>query len=109
MNHWLTLTIAVISEVIATSALKATDNFTNWQPTVIVVIGYISAFYFLSLTLRTMPLGIAYALWCGFGIVLVAIIGWVVYRQSLDAAACIGIALIGAGALILSLYSKTIV
>ena len=74
--HWLYLTIAIVPEVIATSALKAADGFTRWVPSLIVIVGYSSAFYFLSLTLRTLPLGIAYAVWSGVGVALIAILGW---------------------------------
>lgn len=106
--HWLYLAIAIVSEVIATSALKAAEGFTRWVPSLLVVAGYASAFYFLSLTLRTIPLGITYAIWAGVGIALVALIGWVVYHQSLDLPALIGIALIVAGVAVLNLFSKTI-
>jgi len=105
--HWLYLTIAIVSEVIATSALKAADGFTRWVPSLIVVAGYASAFYFLSLTLRTLPLGVAYAVWSGVGVALIAVLGWALYDQSLDLAACIGIGLIVAGVLVLNLFSRT--
>ena len=105
--HWLYLTIAIVSEVIATSALKAADGFTRWVPSLIVVVGYSSAFYFLSLTLRTLPLGIAYAVWSGVGVALITILGWAVYHQTLDLAACIGIGLIVAGVLVLNLFSRS--
>lgn len=107
--NWLYLAIAIVSEVIATSALKATEGFTHWVPSVVVVIGYAAAFYFLSLTLRSIPLGIAYAVWSGAGVVLVSLMGWMLYHQSLDAAAVIGIGLIVAGVLVLNLYSKAVV
>jgi small multidrug resistance pump len=107
--HWLYLTIAIVSEVIATSALKAADGFTRWVPSLIVIAGYASAFYFLSLTLRTLPLGVAYAVWSGVGVALIAILGWALYDQSLDLAACIGIGLIVAGVVVLNLFSRTAV
>ena len=107
--HWLYLTIAIVSEVIATSALKATEGFTRWIPSLIVVVGYASAFFFLSLTLRTLPLGVAYAVWSGVGVVLVTVVGWAVYHQSLDLAAGIGIGLIVAGVVVLNLFSKVAV
>jgi small multidrug resistance pump len=107
--QWIYLAIAIVSEVIATSALKSVEGFTRLVPSMIVVVGYASAFYFLSLTLRTIPLGVAYALWSGVGVVLVALVGWVVYHQSLDAAAFIGIALIIAGVVVLNLFSKAVV
>ena len=74
------LTIAVIAEVIATSALKASEEFTRLWPSVIVVVGYSVAFYLLSLCLRTLPLGVMYAIWCGLGVLLAAIVGWVGYK-----------------------------
>ena len=92
--QWIYLAIAIVSEVVATSALKAAEGFTRLVPSVLVVVGYALAFYFLSLTLRTIPLGVAYAIWAGVGVALVALVGWVVYHQSLDLAALIGIALI---------------
>ena len=104
--NWLYLTIAIVSEVVATSALKATAGFTQWAPSLLVVAGYASAFYFLSLTLRTMSIGIVYAVWSGAGVALISLVGWAVYRQSLDTAALIGIALIVAGVIVLNLFSK---
>lgn len=106
--HWLYLAIAIVSEVAATSALKAAEGFTRWGPSLLVVIGYASAFYFLSLTLRSIPLGVTYAIWSGVGVALVSIVGWVMYHQSLDIAAFIGIAFIVAGVVILSLFSKAV-
>lgn len=106
--HWFYLSIAICSEVIATSALNATQGFTRWQPSLVVVIGYVAAFYFLSLTLRAMPLGIAYAVWSGVGVALIALIGWAVYRQPLDLPALIGIGMIVAGVVVLNLFSKTL-
>ena len=106
--NWLYLTIAILSEVIATSALKSADGFSRLGPSLLVVIGYASAFYFLSLTLRSIPLGIAYAIWSGVGVALVSIIGWIIYHQTLNAAALTGIALIVAGVVILSLFSTNV-
>jgi small multidrug resistance pump len=105
--YWLYLAIAIVSEVIATSALKAADGFTRWGPSVLVVVGYASAFYFLSLTLRSIPLGIVYAIWAGVGIALIALVGWIVYDQSLDLWALLGIGLIVAGVVVLNVFSKT--
>ena len=105
--QWLYLAIAIVSEVVATSALKAALGFQRIVPSMLVVVGYALAFYFLSLTLRTIPLGVAYAVWSGVGIALVAIVGWIVYHQTLDAGALIGIALIILGVLVLNLFSKT--
>lgn len=105
--HWFYLVIAIVSEVIATSALKAADGFTQLVPSIIVVLGYAAAFYFLSLTLRFIPIGITYAVWSGVGIVLVSLIGWFAYRQPLDIAAMIGIGFIVAGVVILNFFSKS--
>lgn len=107
--HWLYLMIAIISEVIATSALKSTDGFTRLWPSLSVVVGYASAFYFLSLTLRYFPVGIVYAIWSGVGVALVTLAGWFFYHQSLDAAAVAGIVLIVIGVLVLNLFSRTVV
>ena len=104
--HWLHLALAIVSEVIATSALKAAEGFTRGLPSVIVVIGYGAAFYFMSMTLKTIPLGVTYAIWSGVGLALIALAGWVLYGQTLDVPGFIGIALIGAGVVVLSLYSK---
>jgi small multidrug resistance pump len=103
---WLWLGIAIIAEVVATSALKATEGFTRPLPLILVVIGYGMAFYFLSLVLRTIPLGIAYAVWSGLGIVLVALIGWLWYGQTLSATALGGIALILVGVALVNLPGR---
>jgi small multidrug resistance pump len=101
------LSIAIISEVIATNALKASEQFTKFWPAVIVVIGYACTFYFLSITLKYMPVGVANAIWAGSSIVLVALGGWLFFKQHLDAPAIIGMLLIISGVLVMSLYSKT--
>ena len=98
---WLVLAIA--AEVIATITLKSTENFTRALPSAVVVIGYASAFYFLSFALRTIPVGIAYAVWSGIGMVLVAGLGWIIYGQQLQASSFVGIGFIIAGALLLQL------
>jgi len=105
---WLYLTIAIVSEVLATSVLKASDGFTRLYPSLVVVIGYGLAFYFLSLTLRTIPVGIAYAVWSGVGVVLVSMVGWVAYDQQLDVAALLGITLIATGVIVLNAFSKSV-
>jgi small multidrug resistance pump len=105
--HFLFLIIAIVAEVIATSALKATDEFSRLWPTLLAIAGYICAFYFLTLALRVFPVGIAYAIWAGLGIVLVAIVGVVLYGQHLDLPAIVGIGLIIAGVLVINLLSKT--
>lgn len=101
------LLIAIIAEVIATSALKASNQFTKWVPGVITLVGYGVAFYFLSLTLRSMPIGIVYATWSGAGIVLVALVGIVLFKQIPDLPAIVGMALIITGVLVMNLLSKT--
>ncbi|GLI93328.1 DMT family transporter [Methylocystis echinoides] len=99
--HWLYLSIAILSEVIASSALPAAQGFRNPLPTAVVVAGYVAAFYFLSLTLEGIPLGVAYAVWSGVGVALISLLGWVVYRQSLGPIEMLGIALIVVGVVIL--------
>lgn len=103
MPSYAYLAIAIIAEVIATSALKASDGFSRPLPVAVVVVGYGLAFYCLSLALRTIPLGVAYAVWSGIGIALITVIGWVVFRQVLDTAALVGIGLIVCGVLVLQL------
>ncbi len=105
--HWLHLTIAIVAEVIATSALKAAAGFTRPLPSLVVVAGYGLAFYFLSLTLRVIPMGVAYAVWSAVGIALVSLIGWLVYDQRLDAPALLGMGLIVAGVAVIQLFSRT--
>ena len=107
MKNWIFLCVAIIAEVIATSALKSSEGFSKPIASVIVVLGFIIAFYCLSLTLKTIPVGIAYAIWSGVGIVLVTIIAWIVFDQKLDMWGIIGIALIMSGVLVLNLLSKT--
>jgi small multidrug resistance pump len=102
------LAVAILAEVVATSALKASDGFTAWQPSLLVVTGYVVSFYFLSLALRTIPVGVAYAIWSGVGIVLISVIAWVIYRQALDAAAIVGMSLIIAGVAVINLFSTTV-
>lgn len=104
--QWFYLAIAILSEVIATSALKASDGFTRWLPSIIVIVGYASAFYFLSLTLRTIPLGVAYAIWSGVGVALITLIGRIVYQQSIGLGEIIGIGLIVSGVIVLNLFSE---
>ena len=106
-SSWICLSIAILAEVIATSALKASDGFSRPIPAAITVAGYGLAFYLLALALKTIPVGIAYAVWSGAGIVAIAIIGYAVFGQALDAAALIGIGLILAGVLVLNVFSGT--
>ncbi len=107
MSNYLFLAIAIISEVIATSALKSSSGFTKLVPSVIVVTGYAAAFYFLSIPLKTIPVGIAYAVWSGLGVVLVTAVAWVLHGQKLDSWGFVGIGLIVSGVAVLNLLSKT--
>ena len=100
------LGIAIVAEVIATSALRASEGFSRWLPTVVVVLGYGVAFYCLSLTLRSIPVGIVYAIWSGAGIVLISLVAVVLYRQVPDLPAIIGLGLIISGVVVLNLFSK---
>ena len=106
--HYVHLVIAIVMEVIGTSALKATQGFTVLLPSLIVVGGYALAFYFLSLTLKVMPVGVTYAIWSGLGVILVAVVAAVVYRQIPDLWAMLGIALILMGVIVINLLSKTV-
>lgn len=105
---YLYLAIAIIAEVAATSALKASEEFTRLVPSVIVVVGYCIAFYFLTLVLRVIPIGITYAIWSGVGIVLVALVGFLLYKQTPDMPAIIGMGLIILGVVVINVFSKTI-
>ncbi len=98
---------AILAEVIGTSALKASEGFTRPLPSALTAVAYVAAFYALSLTLKTVPLGVAYGVWSGVGIVLVSAVGWVVYDQRLDAAALLGIGLILTGVLVIHLFSRS--
>ena len=106
MKNWIFLAVAIFGEVIATSALKSSHGFTRLVPSVVVVAGYGLAFYFLSLALKSIPVGIAYAVWAGLGIVLVAAIAWIFHGQKLDFWAFIGMGLIVSGVAVLNLLSK---
>jgi small multidrug resistance pump len=108
MSHWLALAIAIIAEVIGTTALKASNEFTRLLPSLIVVVGYGTAFYFMSISMRVLPVGIMYAIWSGMGIVLISVLGWLVYRQTLDMPAMIGLAFILAGVIIINMFSKSV-
>lgn len=107
MKSWLFLAIAIIGEVVATSALKSSEGFTRIVPSAVVVVGYGVAFYFLSLVLKSIPVGIAYAVWSGLGIVLIAAFAWIFHGQKLDAWAFVGMGLIVSGVAVLNLLSKT--
>jgi small multidrug resistance pump len=103
---WLYLACAILLEVVATSALKAAEGFTRPLPSLVVLVCYGGAFYLLSLALRGVPLGIAYAIWSGVGLALVSVVGWVLYGQTLDAYAIGGIVLVTLGVVVLS-FSRT--
>ena len=106
--YWLYLSIAILAEVLATSTLKSSKEFTVLYPSIIVVLSYIIAFYFLSLTLRVIPIGIAYAIWAGVGVLLITLVGWLFYKQTLDFAGILGVFLITLGVIVINLFSKTI-
>jgi small multidrug resistance pump len=107
--QWLFLFLAIIGEVIGTSALKASDGFTKIVPSIIVVAGYAVAFFFLSLTLKdNINIGVVYAIWSGVGVSLISVIGYLYYKQTLDIPAVLGIALIIIGVMIINLYSKSV-
>lgn len=101
--QWLYLAVAIVCEVIATSALKASEGFTRLTPSLVVVVGYAVAFYCLSLTLRSIAVGIVYAIWSGVGIVLISLVGWLVFGQTLSWAALLGMGLITVGVIIVNM------
>lgn len=103
---YLHLAIAIVAEVIGTSALKASAGFTRPLPSLVVAVGYGAAFYFLALALKSIPVGVAYAIWSGVGVALITLIGWLVFKQRLDAAALAGIALIVAGVVVIQVFSR---
>lgn len=102
------LLAAIVAEVIATTALARSESFSRLVPSVIVVVGYAAAFWFLSFPLRAIPTGVVYAIWSGMGIVLITAVAWIWYRQSLDPAALIGLVLILAGVVVINVFSKTV-
>ena len=106
MNNWVYLGLAIVSEVIATASLKSTEGFTRLVPSIVVLVGYSAAFYFLSLTLDTIPIGVAYAVWSGGGVATITLVSFVVYDQKIDAAGLLGIGLIVAGVVVLRLFSE---
>ncbi|PIF32725.1 small multidrug resistance pump [Flavobacterium sp. 9] len=107
MKNFFFLGIAIIFEIIATSALKKSEQFTQLIPSIVTIVGYFAAFYFLSFAIRTIPVGIAYAIWSGVGIVLITIIGAVFFKQIPDLPAIIGLALIMIGVIVINVFSKT--
>jgi multidrug transporter EmrE-like cation transporter len=100
------LLVAILAEVVATTALKASEGFTRPGPSLLVVIGYSTAFYGLSLTMRSLPLGLVYALWSGLGLLLITLAGWLLWGQRLDPAALVGMALILAGVIVINLGGR---
>lgn len=105
---WIVLSLAVLCEVIATTALKLSDSFTRLWPSLITVVFYALAFWLITFPMRTLPTGIIYAIWSGAGIVLISLIGWLLYGQRLDVPAILGIALIIAGVLVINLFSRAV-
>ncbi|WP_259176999.1 SMR family transporter [Xanthomonas campestris] len=106
MKHWVFLAVAIVAEVMATAALTSSEGFTRRWPSLLTVLGYAVAFYCLAATLRVIPVGIAYALWSGAGIVLISLVAWLVHGQRLDLPAMLGMALIVAGAVVINVFSK---
>jgi small multidrug resistance pump len=106
---WVYLYTAIVTEVIATSALKSSEGFSRLIPSIIVIVSYAVSFYFFALTLKTIPIGIGYAIWSGVGVVLITMIGVFFYHQRLDIAAIIGMTLIVAGVIIINLFSKSVI
>ncbi len=104
--NWLWLSVAILLEIVGTLCLKAADGFTRPLPTSVVAVCYVGAFWCLSLALRTIPMGIAYAVWSGIGILAISVFGFLIYRQSLDLPAVVGIGFIVAGVLIINLWSR---
>lgn len=105
--HYVYLLLAVVAETIGTSALQASQQFTRFWPSALVIVAYALSFYMLSMTLRSMPVGLMYALWSGLGILLIALIGWLVFGQRLDPAAMLGMGLIIAGIVVIHLFSNS--
>lgn len=105
---YLYLALAILSEVVATSTLKSTAEFSRLLPSLIVVVGYAAAFYFMTLSLRSIPIGISYAIWSGVGTVLIAAIAAILHRQLLDLPALVGIGLIISGVIVINLFSKSV-
>ena len=105
--HYALLGVAILAEVIGTSFMKQSEGFTKLGPSLVTILAYLVAFYCLSLTLKTIPTGVAYAIWSGTGIVLIAAAAWIFQGQKLDMAAILGMGLIIAGVLVMNLFSKT--
>ena len=108
MQQWIFLAVAIVSEVVGTTALKASEGFSRLGPSLVVLAGYATSFYFLSLTLKTIPVGVVYAIWSGAGIALIALVAWIFLGQSLDLPAVIGLLLIVSGVVVLNVFSRTV-
>lgn len=108
LSNWLVLALAILSEVVATSALKASDGFTRLWPSLVMAVGYAVSFYCLSLAVRALPVGIVYGIWSGIGIVLISAAGWILFGEQLDRPAIIGLALIVTGVLVVNLLSDAV-
>ncbi len=109
MNGYAWLGIAIVCEVVATTALKASEGFTRLVPSIITSVGYAVAFFCMSHSMKTVPVGIGYAIWSGIGIVLITLLAWVIFKQKLDLPAVVGMGMILAGVLVINLYSKAVV
>jgi small multidrug resistance pump len=108
MNAWIFLSIAIVAEVVGTSFLKLSEGFTRLGPSLAVVACYVLAFYMLALTLKTLPVGVAYAIWAGAGVALITLVGVIAFKQTLDLPAIAGIAMIVGGVLIIQLFSNAV-
>lgn len=106
--NWLFLILAIVGEVVGTSALKASEGFTKFAPTALSMTAFAITLYLFALALRTIPVGIAYAIWAGLGIIFISVIGIVIFKQSLDAPALIGIAMILGGVVVINLFSSSV-
>ncbi|MEE2859921.1 MAG: SMR family transporter [Pseudomonadota bacterium] len=107
-SPYVPLLLAISLEVLGTSMLQRSEQFTRLWPTLAMAVCYLASFYLLSVTLKVLPLGVAYAIWSAFGVALVALIGWVVFGQRLDGPAVLGLALIVAGVVIINVFSKSV-
>jgi small multidrug resistance pump len=107
MNSYLALGIAIVAEVIATTALKSSDSFSRLLPSLIAIAGYGTALYCLTVTMKSIPTGVTYAIWSGLGIVLISITSFIFHQQKIDVPGMLGMALIIAGVVVLNLFSKS--
>jgi multidrug transporter EmrE-like cation transporter len=107
MSDWYVLIVAILIETVATSALKLSDGFTKLLPSLVVIIGYVFSFYAMAISVRTIPVGLAYAVWGGVGITLITIVGWIFLGQKLSVGQVLGVALITTGVIVLRVFSPT--